>query len=289
MIDGKRLLPARRILAAALSLALIGVVSPAWAQSSDDDDSSSDKQDVRVYRMGHDDLDQGSWAKKDDDDNEPGDRDDQDEQEENDDQGMRTHVYHYKLERADEKGGYLGVRVQDISRALMKARDLASRDGALVNRVEDKSPADEAGIERGDVIVEVNREPIRDSQDLIETMQGIKAGSKIDVLVVREGRRKTLRVEVAKRPTDVMMVAPGMRWRSDGGMDPQQMKEMRARLKELDPEQMGQMMRMMPGPEVRRQLDDLRKELDDLKVELRDLKQQLRESRANSRGGRSGN
>jgi len=271
MLCDKPLLPTRRILAMALSVALLGVVSPAWAHPATDDDAAGNKKDIRVYQMG------------DDDENEAEDQDDQDDQ---GNQSGRDQVYRYKVERADAKGGYLGVRVQDITRALMKARDLPTDEGAMVSSVEDGSPADDAGIARGDVIVEVNRRAIKDSGELIKTMSDIKPGSKVDVVVVRDGLRKTMKVEVAKRSNDVMMVAPDLRWRSDGRMNPdqmRQMRELRGRLREMDPETMqqmkGNMRMMMPGPEFRQQLDQLREEVESLKDQIRELKDELHGSR----------
>jgi membrane-associated protease RseP (regulator of RpoE activity) len=276
MFSDQHLLPARRLLAAALSVAALGMVSPALAHQADDDDATGDKKEVRVYRMGDD-----------DDDSDQGDRTDKGDRDDRDNKGDRANVYHYKVERADSKGGYLGVQVQDITSSLMKARDLSSDEGALVNRVEDESPASESGMERGDVIVEVNRQAIKDSQDLIQTMKDTKPGSRVEVVVLRDGDRKSLRVEVGKRPHDMMMAGPGFR----GGMDPEQMKQMNQRLRDIDPEvraKMYESRKMMQDPEFRQQLDDLRKEVESLKDEIRDLKQELQDSRENSRGGRSG-
>jgi len=250
MLSDNQLLLVRRALAAALSLAALGMVSPAWANPADDDDASGDKKEIRVYRMG------------DDDESAPEER------------NGGSEVYRYQIERADAKGGYLGVRVQDITRPIRQARDLTTDDGALVNRVEEESPASEAGIERGDVIVEVNRLPIKDSEDLISTMQGIKPGSKVDVVLLRDGLRKSVKVEVAKRPHDMMMVAPGFRRHGDGPMDPEKMH--------------SEMRMMMPGPEFREQMEELRQEMDQLKDQIRELREELRDSRGGSRGSRSG-
>ena len=262
MLCENQLLPLRRILAAALSVAALGMVSPAWASPADDGDSSGDKPEIRVYRMGGD-----------DDQNAP------------EDGSSRSQTYRYKVERADSKGGYLGVRVQDITRALRQARDLPTDDGALVNRVEDESPADAAGIHRGDVIVEVNRQPIKNSDALIRAMRGIEPGTKMDVVVIRDGLRKTVKVEVAKRPKDMMMVAPGFRWRSNGSMDPESMRQLREQMRQIDPEKLqGEMRMMMPGPEFREQMDQLREEMDQLKDQIRELREELRDSQGDSRG-----
>jgi len=250
--------PVRRLLVAALSVALLGAVSPAWAHDSDDHDKDGDKKDVRVFRMGG----------------------------EEDDEDGDNRTFIWKTQRAEAKGGYLGVRVQDITRSLMKARDLTTDEGALVNRVEDESPAEEAGIRRGDVIVEVNRKKIEDSNDLIETMRDVKPGSKVDVIVLRDGLRKTLNVAVTKRPFDRMVANPGFRWKSEG-MDPEQMERLHEKLKEIDPEEMQKFQMMMPGPRFHEEMEELRQQLDELKEQLEELKRELRESRG-GRGSRSG-
>jgi membrane-associated protease RseP (regulator of RpoE activity) len=121
-------------------------------------------------------------------------------------------------ETADLRGGYLGVQVQDITRSLRRARNLTTDEGALVNRVEDESPADVAGIRRGDVIVEVGGERIEDSAALIEVVRGLKPGKEVEVELIRGGERKRVTVEVGKRPKDQVMNVPGLpRWRDSEG------------------------------------------------------------------------
>lgn len=262
MMFEKYLRPGRRFLAVALSVTVLAMVSPAWAHPGDDDDASDDRDqtEVRVYRSGGDEED-----------------------------GEEGKTFRYRVERADSKGGYLGVQVQDISRALMKARDLSTDEGALVNRVEDESPADEAGIHRGDVIVEVSREKVEDSSDLVDAVRGLEPGSKVDVVVLRDGLRKTVKVEIAKRPRGMMMGMPGFQWQGQGEMDPEHMKEFRAHMKEIDPEKMrGEMKMMVPGPQFRQEMEELRQELDELKAELKDLRQELRENLRGRSGSRSG-
>ena len=103
------------------------------------------------------------WQSKDDD------KDSKEEGKDKDkDRQIRVYRWNNEEETADQKGAYLGVQVQDITRALKRARELPSDEGALVNRVENESPADEAGIRRGDVIVSVDGESVGDSDDLID-------------------------------------------------------------------------------------------------------------------------
>jgi serine protease Do len=56
--------------------------------------------------------------------------------------------------------GYLGVQVGNIDYEQQQAFGLANRDGALVSSVEDDTPAADAGLRHGDVIVEVDGHPV---------------------------------------------------------------------------------------------------------------------------------
>lgn len=263
MIIERYLRPGRGLLAVALSLAFLGLTAPAWAQDKDDDENSgdNDKKEVRVYRSGGEDED------------EAGDQP----------QAMRN-----RMQRADAKGAYLGVQIQDITRSLMKARDLSTDEGALVNRVENESPADDAGIKRGDVIVELNHQKVGDSSELVDAVRDLEPGAKVDIVVLRDGLRKTFKVEMQKRPHDMMMGMPGMQGHGQDGMDPGQMRELRARMKEMEPEKMNGRMNMRSSdPQVREDMQQLRQELDELKQELQALKQELRKSGRNRSNDRS--
>ena len=77
--------------------------------------------------------------------------------------------------------------------------------GALVNRVEPGSAAEQAGIEAGDVILEVAGRPIEVFSDLPPIVGSIRPGEEIDVRISRWGDEQTLKVELAEReeaPTD---------------------------------------------------------------------------------------
>src|SRR5438093_7877664 len=61
-----------------------------------------------------------------------------------------------RVKSPDERTGWLGVSIQDMSRRLAKAMDVKTNEGALVNEVMDNSPAEEAGLKDEDIIVEVD-------------------------------------------------------------------------------------------------------------------------------------
>jgi C-terminal processing protease CtpA/Prc len=111
----------------------------------------------------------------------------------------------------EQKGrGWLGVAIQDITSALRKSMDLKARDGAFVCDVERKSPAAEAGIKEGDVILQFGSAKIEDTSDLQRAVRRTKPGTKVDVLVEREGETMTIQVTVGKAPRSrsLAFVAP---------------------------------------------------------------------------------
>ncbi|HSQ59461.1 MAG TPA: PDZ domain-containing protein [Acidobacteriota bacterium] len=253
MSFGNCLWPVGRLAVIGAAVAAIGMASPAWAHDPDDDEG--DKEGPKVYEL-------------------------------RDDDG-KVKKFEYKVERADSKGGYLGVQVQDVTRSMMRARNLTSDQGALVNRVDDEGPADDAGIRRGDVIVEVDRQEVGSSGDLIKLMKGFEPGKKVSVVVVREGDRRTFSVELGKRPNDIMVMGPGYRWRGEMP-DMEELREHLKGLEGMDPEKMRARVRHLDGDseEMRSEVEDLRKELSELREELRDLRRELREARDRS-GNRS--
>lgn len=93
--------------------------------------------------------------------------------------------------------GWLGVGIQDVNKDLALSFGMKKAQGALVSQVVEDGPADSGGIEPGDVILRFDGKLIRESADLPHVVGQTKAGEKVDVVVFREGREKTLRVKVS--------------------------------------------------------------------------------------------
>jgi len=94
--------------------------------------------------------------------------------------------------------GWLGVVIQRITPELSKEFGLADDKGALVSKVMPDGPAAKAGIERGDVIVEFNGQPIADWNELPRQVALTPVDQKVPVVLVRQGKRKTVTAMVAK-------------------------------------------------------------------------------------------
>ena len=120
-----------------------------------------------------------------------------------------------KAKVSSSQKGWLGVSIQDITSEMKKAMVLDSRDGALVSDVVKKSPADSAGLKEKDVIVQFDGKKIGDASDLTEAVGETKPGTKVDVVVVRKGEKKTIGVVVGKQKSAFTAIAVGPRGRSN--------------------------------------------------------------------------
>ena len=98
--------------------------------------------------------------------------------------------------------GWLGVIVQEVNKNLAESFGLDKPKGALVAEVAPGGPAEKGGLETGDIIVEFNGREIHYSADLPVAVGNTKAGDKAELMVVRNGKEKTLSVEVGELPTD---------------------------------------------------------------------------------------
>jgi serine protease Do len=94
--------------------------------------------------------------------------------------------------------GWLGVVIQRITPTLAEHLELENQEGALVSRVMPDGPADRAGLERGDVIVEFDGQRIEEMNDLPRAVAATPVDKKVKVVVLREGKRKTLKATIAK-------------------------------------------------------------------------------------------
>jgi membrane-associated protease RseP (regulator of RpoE activity) len=93
---------------------------------------------------------------------------------------------------------WLGVYTQDLSAGLREGLDYRG-EGVLVNRVLDGSPADKAGIQKGDVIARFNSRQVNDSDDLRTLVSSARVGQSVAVQVVRDGSRRTFNVRLEDR------------------------------------------------------------------------------------------
>jgi len=82
----------------------------------------------------------------------------------------------------------LGIDIATLSPAMAKRFNLSDTQGVLITGVKPRSKGSEIGLVHGDIIKEVNHTPIRDEDDYFETIDEIKKGDQVDMLIIRRGR-----------------------------------------------------------------------------------------------------
>jgi serine protease Do len=98
--------------------------------------------------------------------------------------------------------GYLGVAIQVVTPDIAEQFKLGSARGALVTDVTPGSPAEKAGIIRGDVIRTVNGYEVKDTLALVNRIAEADVGSNLTIELVRDGENKTVVAKVTEQPAD---------------------------------------------------------------------------------------
>jgi serine protease Do len=96
--------------------------------------------------------------------------------------------------------GWLGVSVQELTPEMAEALGLGSTRGALVSQVREGSPADLAGVRRGDVIAAYRGEEIRDLRELPRAVSATPVGEEVELELIRDGERRSALARVAELP-----------------------------------------------------------------------------------------
>lgn len=107
--------------------------------------------------------------------------------------------------------GWLGVGIQDLSPDLADSFDLDRAMGALVNQVAPDSPAQQADIRRGDILLELNGRTIRNASDLQLQIVSMPAGKTVPLKLLRDGQRLTVEVTIRPRNQSIASATAGER------------------------------------------------------------------------------
>ncbi|MDO6747393.1 Do family serine endopeptidase [Gilvimarinus sp. 1_MG-2023] len=114
--------------------------------------------------------------------------------------------------------GWLGVYITDVNRDLAISFGLDKPMGALVNDVEDESPAQKAGLLPSDIVIEFDGKTVEDSGTLPQLVGRVAPGTEVELTVMRKGKRKTLEVTLAERAGDDSEQSSG-KSRHSGALD----------------------------------------------------------------------
>jgi len=123
---------------------------------------------------------------------------------------LARHVADQLVAHGEVKRSGLGVELADLTPELAEGFGLDARQqGVLISRVFADTPADRAGLKRGDVIVEFNGQSVSEMQKFRLKVADTAVGSKVHLAVVRDGKRLAMPVTLADRTELRLVQAPG--------------------------------------------------------------------------------
>jgi Do/DeqQ family serine protease len=96
--------------------------------------------------------------------------------------------------------GWLGVGIQSLTPELAKSFGVGVDGGILVNQVMPKSPAEAAGLKTGDLILIVDGKPVKDPRELQRIIGDTEIGKSIELTILRDKARQTVKVQVGEMP-----------------------------------------------------------------------------------------
>ena len=105
------------------------------------------------------------------------------------------------IEFGETKRGWLGVRIQDVTKEIADVEKLDEPRGALVASVAENSPSEKGGVKAGDIILEFNGEKIQEMKELPIIVARTEVGKKVDVKIWRNKREITKKITLGRLET----------------------------------------------------------------------------------------
>jgi S1-C subfamily serine protease len=100
---------------------------------------------------------------------------------------------------SSEHAAWLGVYTQSVDDNLADGFKLPVKSGAIINRVVEDSPADQAGFMSSDIVVSINGSEVKTADDLTSQIRDHKSGDEIAVKVLRDGKEREIKVTLGER------------------------------------------------------------------------------------------
>jgi len=115
---------------------------------------------------------------------------------------MAKHIYEQLRKGGKIERGFLGVMPQDMDGDIAKAFGLEGTKGVLIPHVDANSAAEKAGIQRNDVVLEINGDPVESANDLRNRIAMLKPNAKVDMVIWRKGKRIKVTATLSKRDAE---------------------------------------------------------------------------------------
>ncbi len=118
---------------------------------------------------------------------------------------LARNVAEQLIETGEVSRGWLGVMIENLDEDLAQGFGYDGTEGVLVSQVVKDSPAEDAGLQSGDIILEVNGAETPNTSELMQKIAGISPGTTVNLTVWRGGDQETFRVKLGERPQNGQM------------------------------------------------------------------------------------
>ena len=183
---------------------------------------------------------------------------------------IKKHKMMGKSFLSDEKAGFLGVQIQDLSEQLSDYFKVKDGNGVLVSEVVKDSPAEKAGLKAGDIITKVDSEDIENAGDLTATIRGYEPEAKVSISVIRDGKKKKLKATLGEAKQDYFYKFGNLENFDFSGdkhkmllkMIPEGLEDFEFHGFSFDQEK------------FKEQMEEMREQMEELKLELKELREE---------------
>ncbi|TLF49654.1 Do family serine endopeptidase [Halomonas urmiana] len=100
--------------------------------------------------------------------------------------------------------GWMGIEAQELNQELAASFGLKNPIGVVIAGVVPEGPGDRAGLQPGDVLLEVDGEPVLDPRQTMSDIAAVEPGTRLPLTVVRGGERREVTIELGERPTPAL-------------------------------------------------------------------------------------
>jgi serine protease Do len=152
---------------------------------------------------------------------------------------MAKRVVAQLKERGEVTRGWLGVQIRDLDENLSSYYQLKPFSGVFVEKVVPGDPADQAGIKASDIIISVDGQAVASGRELANIVANTPVGQKTEIRLIRDGKKKTIVVKVAKQADDKVQMASKDSSRDELGLEVAELTTERARQFGLDEDDTG--------------------------------------------------
>jgi serine protease Do len=115
---------------------------------------------------------------------------------------MAKQIMNDLIENGEVKRGMLGIMLQDLDPAFAETYKVPAERGAVVAQVMPDSPAEEAGLKRGDVISAIDGNDMNKASDVVFYVRSKLAGDTVSLEIYRDSKKQTVKVELGEMDDD---------------------------------------------------------------------------------------